>query len=111
MSPIVAPENLARLEGTIRERAGQMLDELPVGETFDWVDRVSIELTTQMLATLFDFPFEERRKLTRWSDVATAVPGHGIVDSEEQRRTELRECGAYFTELWNQRVNSEPKSD
>src|SRR6185312_7562622 len=70
-----------------------------------------IELTTQMLATLFDFPFEERRKLTRWSDVATAVPGFGIVDSDEQRRAELLECGAYFTDLWNQRVNSEPKGD
>jgi cytochrome P450 len=111
VSPIVAPENLERLEGTIRARAARMLDELPVGETFDWVDRVSIELTTQMLATLFDFPFEERRKLTRWSDVATAIPGHGIVDSDEQRREELRECGAYFAELWNQRVNSEPKGD
>jgi cytochrome P450 len=111
VSPIVAPENLEKLEGTIRSRAAKMLDELPVGETFDWVDRVSIELTTQMLATLFDFPFEDRRKLTRWSDVATAVPGFGIVDTEEQRREELRECGAYFTELWNQRVNSEPKGD
>ncbi|HVU21479.1 MAG TPA: cytochrome P450 [Rhizomicrobium sp.] len=111
VSPIVAPENLERLEGTIRSRAAKMLDELPRGETFDWVDRVSIELTTQMLATLFDFPFEERRKLTRWSDVATAIPGHGIIDTDEQRRAELMECGAYFTELWNQRVNSEPKGD
>ncbi len=111
VSPIVAPENLERLEGTIRSRAAKMLDELPRGETFDWVDRVSIELTTQMLATLFDFPFEERRKLTRWSDVATAIPGHGIIDTDEQRRTELMECGAYFTGLWNQRVNSEPKGD
>ena len=66
---------------------------------------ISIELTTQMLATLFDFPFEDRRKLTRWSDVATAVPGFRIVDTEEQRREELRECGAYFTELWNKRGN------
>ena len=111
VSPIVAPENLERLEGTIRSRAAKMLDELPRGETFDWVDRVSIELTTQMLATLFDFPFEERRKLTRWSDVATAIPGHGIIDTDEQRRAELMECAAYFTELWNQRVNSEPKGD
>jgi len=111
VSPIVAPENLERLEGTIRERAARMLDELPRGETFDWVDRVSIELTTQMLATLFDFPFEERRKLTRWSDVATAIPGHGVVETDEQRRQELRECGAYFTQLWNERVNSEPKGD
>jgi cytochrome P450 len=111
VSPIVAPENLEKLAGTIRSRAAKMLDELPVGETFDWVDRVSIELTTQMLATLFDFPFEERRKLTRWSDVATAIPGHGIIDTDEQRRQELRECGAYFTELWNARVNSESNND
>ncbi len=111
VSPIVAPENLERLEGTIRARAAKMLDELPRGETFDWVDRVSIELTTQMLATLFDFPFEERRKLTRWSDVATAIPGFGIVDTEEQKRVELMECAEYFTRLWNERVNSEPKGD
>ncbi len=89
-----------------------MLDELPRGETFDWVDRVSIELTTQMLATLFDFPFEERRKLTRWSDVATAIPAPGgIIENEQQKRAELMECAAYFTNLWNERVNSEPKGD
>ena len=111
VSPIVAPQNLAKLEGTIRERAAGLLDSMPIGETFDWVDHISIELTTQMLATLFDFPWEERRKLTRWSDVATARPGYGIVESEDARKAELLECGAYFTELWNQRVNSEPKGD
>jgi len=68
-------------------------------------------LTTQMLATLFDFPFEDRRKLTRWSDVATADEASGIVDSEDQRREELGECLAYFTELWNQRVNEPPRGD
>jgi len=109
---VVAPRNLAKLESTIRERTGRVLDSLPVGETFNWVDLVSIELTTQMLATLFDFPFEERRKLTRWSDVATAPPGTGIVDTAEQRREELMECLAYFTRLWNERVNQEePGSD
>ena len=71
VSPVVAPGNLQRLSGTIRERTQRVLDELPRGEAFDWVDRVSIELTTQMLATLFDFPFDERRKLTYWSNVAT----------------------------------------
>jgi len=111
VSGVVAPPNLAKLEPLIRQRAGKILDELPVGETFDWVDRVSIELTTQMLATLFDFPFEERRKLTRWSDVATAGPEAGIVESEEQRRAELLECLEYFTRLWNERVNKEPGND
>ncbi|WP_454758191.1 cytochrome P450 [Caulobacter segnis] len=112
VSPIVSPPNLAKLEGVIRERAGQILDALPIDEPFDWVDRVSIELTTQMLATLFDFPWEERRKLTRWSDVATASPESGIVESEDARRAELLECLGYFTNLWNERVNqTEPGSD
>ena len=106
VSPIVSPANLANMEGLIRSRIAKIFDELPIGETFDWVDRVSIELTTQMLATLFDFPFEDRRKLTRWSDVATAVPGSTIVESEEARRAELMECVEYFIRLWNERVNS-----
>lgn len=108
---VVAPPNLALLEGTIRERAASILDSLPVGETFDWVDTVSIELTTQMLATLFDFPFEDRRKLTRWSDIATTPPGVGIVESAEQKRAELIECLEYFTNLWNERAKQPPQND
>lgn len=75
VAPVVSTRNLAGMESLIRERTAKVLDALPEGETFDWVEKVSIELTTQMLATLFDFPFEERSKLTRWSDVSTAVPG------------------------------------
>jgi cytochrome P450 len=113
VSPIVAPANLAKLESTIRERVGDILDNLPENEPFNWVDRVSIELTTQMLATLFDFPFAERRKLTRWSDVATAAPmPGGLIETEDQRRAELLECAEYFIGLWNERVNArEPGND
>ena len=112
VSGVVAPPNLAKMEAIIRERTCKVLDELPEGETFNWVERVSIELTTQMLATLFDFPFVDRHMLTRWSDVATAPPGTGIVDTAEQRRDELMACLAYFTKLWNERVNTdEPGSD
>lgn len=111
VSPIVAGPNLAKLEPIIRERAGKILDDLPVGEVFNWVDKVSIELTTMTLATLFDFPWEERRKLTRWSDVATAAPDSGIIESEDARKAELLECAAYFLNLWNERVNAPPKDD
>jgi cytochrome P450 len=111
VSPIVAPANLTLLEPIIRERAGLILDSLPVGEEFDLVDKVSIELTTMTLATLFDFPWEERRKLTRWSDVATATPETGLISSFDQRRDELMECAYYFKGLWDQRINSEPKPD
>ena len=108
---VVAPRNLQNLESTIRSRVQTILDDLPIGEQFNWVDRVSIELTTQMLATLFDFPFEDRRKLTRWSDVATGGPETGIVESEEQRREELYECLEYFTRLWQEREGSGDGND
>jgi cytochrome P450 len=111
VQPIVAPGNLAKLEPLIRERTIKVLEGLPRNTPFDWVDKVSIELTTLMLATLFDFPLPDRRKLTRWSDVATAIPGYGIIDSEEQRRAELFECADYFLRLWNERVNAEPRGD
>jgi cytochrome P450 len=108
---VVAPTNLARLEGTIRERAARILDSLPVGESFDWVDRVSIELTTQMLATIFDFPFEARRKLTYWSDMATSGELAGGPTPEPVRRAALLECLEYFTRLRDERINEPPKAD
>ncbi|MBN8874803.1 MAG: cytochrome P450 [Rhodospirillales bacterium] len=112
VSPIVAPGNLARLAGTIRERAGRILDALPRGEVFDWVDRVAIELTTQMLATLFDFPWEERRKLTYWSNVATVNTRAGTeIDSEAKRDAVLEEAVAWFTELWRERARQPPRPD
>jgi cytochrome P450 len=105
VQPVAAPRNLVHLEPLIRQRAVEILDSLPVGETFDWVDRVSIELTTGMLATLFDFPWEERRKLTLWSDMTTAEPGApgSIAATEEERRASLLECLDTFTALWKQR--------
>ncbi len=110
VQPVASPRNLTVLEPLIRERAREILEGLPVGETFDWVDRVSIELTTGMLATLFDFPYEERRKLTHWSDMATASPlqvGFGGT-SEDERRSALMQCLAEFQELWKQRENRPP---
>lgn len=111
VSPAVSPANLQVLGPLIRERAGKILDELPIGEEFDWVDKVSMELTAMTLATLFGMPQEDRRKLTYWSDVVTAIPGHGVVDTLEQKRQIFGEYFAYFTGLWNERVNSPPTGD
>src|ERR1700742_159996 len=74
VAPMFTPTNLDELAVNIRKRAASCLDNLPVNERFDFVEHVAIELTTQMLAVLFDFPWEDRRKRTRWSDVATALP-------------------------------------
>ncbi len=113
VAPSVAPSNLMKLEPLIRERVVDILDELPIGETFDWVDRVSIELTAQMLAVLFDFPYEERRKLVHWSDLTTASPqvmGDAGVPLEVRKR-ELTDCANTFAKLWLERANEAPGYD
>jgi cytochrome P450 len=113
VAPIVAPGNLAHMAGTIRERAVKILDNLPRNETFDWVEHVSIELTTQMLATLFDYPFERRRDLTHWSNIATTnfKDPNALVKTEEERFNELKKMAAAMMGLWNERVNAPPASD
>jgi len=113
VQPVVAPANLATLEPIIRERAARILDGLPEGQSFDWVDMVSIELTTQMLATLFDFPFEDRRKLTYWSDLATATPeiaGSTLV-TQDERVAGLNDCLETFMGLWRDRAGNESGFD
>ncbi len=112
VAPMFTPTHLDQLAISIRKRSAECLNNLPVNEVFDWVDKVSIELTTQMLAVLFDFPWEDRRKLTRWSDIATTLPGpDGLVATEEDRQVELLECATYFARLWKERINQPPESD
>jgi cytochrome P450 len=113
VSPAVAPGNLANMEGLIRERTGRVLDGLPRGETFDWVDHVSIELTTMMLATLFDYPWEDRRQLTYWSDVVIADvrSPESPVHSEEEKFAELTKMAQALGKLFHERAQQPPKFD
>ena len=111
VAPAFTPSEMVRMSDDIRRRTAEVLDSLPWGEEFDWVDKVSIELTTQMLAILFDFPWEDRRKLTFWSDWAGDIE---LVKTEELRKQRLEymfECGAYFQNLWNQKIDKEPTPD
>ena len=113
VAPVAAPNNLASYEVTIRDRTRAVLDALPRNETFDWVDKVSIELTTMMLATLFDFPWEERRKLAFWSDVAVCNVNapDALVHSEAERFAELLRMADVFKGLWQERAKAPPKLD
>jgi cytochrome P450 len=112
VSSIVAPANLNNWQDLIRQRTGRVLDSLPRNETFNWVDLVSIELTTYMLATLLDFPVEDRRLLTHWSDISTANKlTNPDAPEPEVRMAELRKMLQYFTRLWNERINAPPRTD
>jgi cytochrome P450 len=113
VAPAVAPSNLLKLEPQIRERVVDILEGLPIGETFNWVDLVSIELTARMLAVLFDFPYEERRKLVYWSDLTTASPqvmGDAGVPIDVRKR-ELNDCANTFAQLWMERAAKAPGYD
>ena len=112
VAPVVAPRNLVLLEPLIRKHAEEILDSLPAdGVEFDWVDSVSIELTTRMLATLFDFPFEDRRKLTYWSDLSIGSPETTGMDeafSREEVQTGLMDLANTFMGLWAERAAADP---
>ncbi|HSG88714.1 MAG TPA: cytochrome P450 [Pseudomonadales bacterium] len=112
VTPVVAPRNLALLEPVIRAHAAEILDGLPDdGVEFDWVDAVSIELTTRMLATLFDFPFEDRRKLTYWSDLSIGSPETTGADESaghEEVMAGLTDMANTFMGLWAERAASDP---
>jgi cytochrome P450 len=108
----VAPANLAAMEPLIRERAGAILDGLPIGEEFDWVDKVSIELTAMTLATLFDYPQEKRRQLTYWSNVITSPAGPGQpAETQEEHDQAVREFFMTMSDLVNRRRSEEPRLD
>lgn len=109
VTPAVAPTQLQKMEPLIKERVCQLLDDLPERTPFNWVDRVSVELTTQMLATLFDFPFEERRKLTAWSDLATSSEAVGGALPDEERRAGMFEMLNEFKQLWEERRLRDPE--
>ena len=111
VAPLFSTPSLAELEPLIRSRAAKILDELPVGETFDFVDKVAIELTSQMLATLFDFPFEQRRILPRFSDMLLSGFNADSPEEIQRRQAEMFMTLNMFVPLWNERRGSERRND
>jgi len=114
--PMFSSESMAQLEPLIRERAAKILDELPVGETFDFVDKVAVELTSQMLATLFDYPFEMRRNLPMISDMILSGPemtGSGELTPEQMMELQAKFMGVLtpFTLMWEDRKAKPPQHD
>ena len=111
IAPAFGPSEVKAMQDEVRQRTGEVLDSLPVGEAFDWVERLSIELTTGMLAKLFDFPWEERDKLTLWSnklgDVELIHEENGIA----RRNEYAMDMAAAFTKLWERKAGEAPGKD
>lgn len=112
VAPMFTPRTLATFEDLIRSRAADILDELPRGEDFDWVKHVSVDLTSRMLATLFDVPQEERHKLIHWSDTVERLTDPDYFETVEEGFKEIWGCFEYFSGAWAERSNqAEPGLD
>jgi cytochrome P450 len=111
VAPMFAPRQIAGLEDVVRMRAGQILDNLPINEDFNWVQHVSVELTGQMLATLFDIPQEDRAKLIYWSDATQNLGNPEFFETVEEGFKVLWECAGYFLQVFEQRKQEPPKPD
>ena len=111
VAPAFTPSEMNRLSGDIRRRTAELLDTLPEGGAFDWVDTVSVELTTQMLAILFDFPWEDRRLLPFWSDWLGNIETFNDPAVAEERQGHLNDMLVYFQRLWSARREGEAKPD
>lgn len=111
VAPKFTPSAIIDIEREIRQRTGELLDTLPRGEVFDWVDKVSIELTTGMLAILFGFPWEDRRLLTYWSDWSGDTELATVRELDEMRWGILGEMAAYFQSLWVERTHDKEPGD
>ena len=90
------------MEELIRSRTREVLDNLPLDKPFNWVPTVSKELTGRMLATLLDFPYDERHKLVDWSDRMSGVSSAtgGEFTSEDVFFDDAADMARAFSELW-----------
>ena len=111
VAPAFTPSEIDRMRSEVRERVGAVLDSLPIGQAFDWVDKVSIELATGMLAKLFDFPWASRENLTRWSDVLGDIRMFETVEKRQFRLQNAFEMGIAFRQLWDSKKDQPPSND
>ncbi len=111
VAPMFTPTHLAELGVLIRERAQDILDNLPTDETFNWVREVSVELTGRMLATLFDVPQDDRHLLIHWSDTVERIGDPDYFETPAEGFAEIWKCFEYFNEVWQTRQKGEPGRD
>jgi cytochrome P450 len=105
LRPLFSREGLMALQPLIRQRAVEILEGLPVGQEFDWVEHVAIELTSHVLALLFDFPLEQRMKLIEWSELAThATDANASREEVRQRQLALMDCLSTMQALERERA-------
>jgi cytochrome P450 len=112
IAPAFAPSQMSLRERQVQARCRELLDALPIGETFDWVDRLSVPMTIGMLCILFDMPLEEWEDLKRWSDFAGTVnPDNDNPEYRALFMAQMMEMLARFDRLLEDKRAQPPSDD
>ncbi|MDE2411608.1 MAG: cytochrome P450 [Sphingomonadales bacterium] len=112
IAPAFSPSQMMKLDVAVKARTRELIDSLPVGDTFDWVERVSIPQTLGMLCILFDMPFAEWRDIKRWSDWASGVSADNLNDEyRAEFLVQMGEMLARFDRELEDRRGKEPSDD
>lgn len=112
VAPAVSRDRVARLEEQTRAQTAALLDRLPRQEPFNWVERVSNELTSQMIAGLFDIPFEQRHQLAYWAAVVLSSPDAGaLISSWSERDAIIGDYRSALLEMWAARARESSGQD
>src|SRR5262249_60271255 len=67
------------LEAELRRRVVALVDALPEGEPFDFVERIARDLPLQAICLLLGVPQEDRAQLAAWVDAGIAMPTPAII--------------------------------
>ncbi len=111
LMPLMVPSNLHRMGEAVRERTRDILENLPRGKAIDWVEEVSLPLTTRMLALLLDFPFDEEKILPVWTEWSTDVDAGAHPIMGRRRREILEDMGIRLRKILEAKKAQEPVGD
>ena len=107
VTPVFTGENLNLLKQLIQARTRDLIESLPEKTTFNWVRKVSVELTGKMLTTLFDVPEEDRHKLIHWSDTVERITDPEYFSTPAEGFAEIWKCFEYFNGFWDERKKAQ----
>ena len=103
VSQAFTPKAIAALEPTIRELAGQLIDELisgtAIGQSLDFVELFAVPLPVAVIAKALNVPDDRLGDFKRWSDASVAGIGTNIsIDERLAADREVIEFQKYFAD-------------
>lgn len=122
VQPGFTPKVVATYEAAFRRLVNQVLDQVLVGSSFDFVTEVARELPIRMLCRLLGIPEEDAGKMVAWGDqmISNADPEYTPViidkmDTEEYRLLPFRSPAALevfrYAEEIALRRRADPRDD